>query len=44
MDEFLMMNHLELTATSADLYHMSLAVESNEWLVDEIEHWLRRVQ
>lgn len=41
MHEFLFLNNLELTATSADLYEMSLSVESNEWKVDEIENWLR---
>ena len=41
MDEFLFRNGLELTATSADLYEMSLAVESDQWKVDEIESWLR---
>jgi death-on-curing protein len=41
MEEFLLRNHFELTATSKDLYEMSLAVESDAWKVDEIENWLR---
>lgn len=41
MDEFLLRNGFELTATSKDLYEMSLAVESDRWNVDEIETWLR---
>ena len=41
MDEFLFRNNFELTATSKDLYEMSLAVESDNWKVDEIENWLR---
>ena len=41
MDEFLFRNNFELTATSKDLYEMSLAVESDKWKVDEIENWLR---
>lgn len=41
MDEFLFRNGFELTATSKDLYEMSLAVESDRWNVDEIENWLR---
>lgn len=41
MDEFLFRNNLELTASSKDLYEMSLAVESDAWKVDEIEIWLR---
>ena len=41
MYEFLQRNGLELTATSNDLYEMSLAVESDKWKVDEIENWLR---
>ncbi|MGI8493741.1 MAG: type II toxin-antitoxin system death-on-curing family toxin [Pyrinomonadaceae bacterium] len=41
MDEFLFRNGFELTATSKDLYEMSLAVESDKWKVDKIEHWLR---
>ncbi len=41
MDEFLFRNGIELTATSKDLYEMSLAGESEAWKVDEIEVWLR---
>ena len=41
MEEFLFRNGIELTATSKDLYEMSLAVESDAWKVDEIENWLR---
>lgn len=41
MDEFLFRNGFELIATSKDLYEMSLAVESDQWKVDEIENWLR---
>jgi death-on-curing protein len=41
MYEFLQRNGFELTATSKDLYEMSLAVESEKWKVDEIEDWLR---
>ncbi len=41
MEEFLFRNGFELTATSKDLYQMSLAVESDVWKVDEIENWLR---
>ncbi|MGC2237019.1 MAG: type II toxin-antitoxin system death-on-curing family toxin [Pyrinomonadaceae bacterium] len=41
MEEFLFRNKFELTATSKDLYEMSLAVESDAWKVDEIENWLR---
>lgn len=41
MEEFLFRNGFELTATSRDLYEMSLAVESDAWKVDEIENWLR---
>lgn len=41
MDEFLYINKIELTASSADLYEMSLAVEANLWIVDDIEFWLR---
>lgn len=41
MDEFLFRNGTELTASSEDLYKMSLAAESDEWKVDEIEEWLR---
>lgn len=41
MDEFLFRNNFELTATSKDLYEISLAVESDQWKVDEIENWLR---
>jgi prophage maintenance system killer protein len=40
MEEFLFRNGVELTATSKDIYDMSLAVESNAWKVDEIENWL----
>ena len=38
MEEFLFCNGIELTATSKDLYEMSLAVESDAWKVDEIEN------
>ncbi len=41
MEEFLFRNGFELTATSKDLYEMTLAVESDAWKVDEIENWLR---
>jgi death-on-curing protein len=41
MEEFLFRNGFELTATSKDLYEMSLAVESDAWKVNEIENWLR---
>lgn len=41
MEEFLFRNGFELTATSKDLYEMSLTVESDAWKVDEIENWLR---
>lgn len=41
MEEFLFRNGFELTATSKDLYEMSLAVESDKWKVNEIEDWLR---
>ena len=41
MEEFLFRNGFELTATSKDLYEMSLADESDAWKVDEIENWLR---
>ena len=41
MYEFLYRNGIELTATSKDLYEMSLAIESDKWKVDEIEDWLR---
>lgn len=41
MEEFLFRNSFELTATSKDLYEMSLAVESDAWKIDEIENWLR---
>jgi death on curing protein len=41
MDEFLFRNSFALTATSKDLYEMSIAVESDEWKVDEIDNWLR---
>lgn len=41
MEEFLFRNGFELTATSKDLYEMSLAVEADIWKVDEIETWLR---
>lgn len=41
MEEFLFRNSLELTATSKDLYEMSLVVESDALKVDEIENWLR---
>lgn len=41
MEEFLLRNGFELTATSKDLYEMSLAVESDAWKIDEIENWLR---
>lgn len=40
MDEFLIRNGFELTATSADLYEMVLAVEADHWKIDEIENWL----
>lgn len=41
MEEFLFRNSYELTASSKDLYEMSLAVEAGAWKVDEIESWLR---
>lgn len=41
MEEFLFRNGFKLTATSKDLFEMSLAVESDAWKVDEIENWLR---
>ena len=41
MDEFLYINQVELTASPSELYEMSLAVESNAWMVDQIEQWLR---
>lgn len=41
MEEFLLRNGFELTATSKDLYEMSLAVESDAWKVEKIENWLR---
>lgn len=41
MEEFLFRNGFELTATSKELYEMSLAVESDAWKVSEIENWLR---
>ena len=41
MYEFLLINQIDLTATSSDLYEMSLAVESNTWVADDIENWLR---
>ncbi|MBA2736943.1 MAG: type II toxin-antitoxin system death-on-curing family toxin [Pyrinomonadaceae bacterium] len=42
MEDFLFRNGVELTATSKDLYEMSLAVESDAWKVEEIENWLRQ--
>lgn len=39
--EFLRLNNYELTATSDDLYEMSLNVEADRWKVSEIEEWLR---
>ncbi len=41
MDFFLEKNGFRNTATSQEIYEMSLAVESNSWKVDEIERWLR---
>ena len=41
MDFFLEKNGFRNTATSPEIYEMSLAVESNSWTVDEIERWLR---
>lgn len=41
MDEFLFLNRIQLIATPSDVYEMTLAVESNNWKVDEIEAWLR---
>jgi len=41
MEEFLFRNGIDLTATSKDLYEMSLAVELDAWKVDDIENWLR---
>jgi death-on-curing protein len=41
MDEFLFRNQIELTAAPNELTQMCLRVEANEWLVDEIESWLR---
>jgi death-on-curing protein len=41
MEEFLFRNGIALTATSRDLYEMSLNVEADVWKVGEIEAWLR---
>lgn len=41
MEEFLFRNATKLTASSRELFEMSLAVEGGNWNVDNIESWLR---
>ena len=41
MDEFLFINGFDLRVESTDLIDLAIAVESDIWLVDEIENWLR---
>jgi len=42
MREFLRLNGYKFNAPSKDIVDMVLAVESDQWMVAEIESWLRR--
>jgi death on curing protein len=42
MREFLRLNDYDLSASNAETFELSLAVEADKWKVDEIEGWLRQ--
>ncbi|MCG3144291.1 MAG: hypothetical protein HONDAALG_01710 [Gammaproteobacteria bacterium] len=41
VDEFLFRNGYEINASAREIVEMVMAVESDQWKVDEIEFWLR---
>lgn len=42
VDEFLYRNGQHLSASTAEIINLVLAVEADKWKVDEIEAWLRQ--
>ena len=40
--EFLRLNGYDLSASTAETLELALAVEADQWKVDEIESWLRQ--
>ena len=42
MREFLRLNRYQLSASNAETLELVLAVEADQWKVDEIEGWLRQ--
>ncbi|MEW6129058.1 MAG: type II toxin-antitoxin system death-on-curing family toxin [Acidobacteriota bacterium] len=42
VDEFLYRNGKEITASKADVIELVLNIESDQYGVDEIEHWLQQ--
>jgi death-on-curing protein len=41
VDEFLFRNHIEVTATTAEIIELVLAIEAGAWAIDEAKAWLR---
>jgi death-on-curing protein len=41
VDEFLFRNHIEVTAATAEIIELVLAIEAGAWAIDEAEAWLR---
>ncbi|MDT4955166.1 MAG: death on curing protein [Acidobacteriota bacterium] len=41
VDEFLFRNHIEVTAATAEIIELVLAIEAGTWAIDEAEAWLR---
>ncbi len=39
-DRFLKLNGLEIICTTAEILQMVLAVESDQWTLDELEEWI----
>lgn len=39
VDEFLFRNHVEVTATTAEIIELVLAIEAGAWAIDEAEAW-----
>jgi death-on-curing protein len=42
MREFLRLNRYQLSASNAETLELVLAVEADQWKVDEVESWLRQ--
>ena len=40
-DRFLKLNNFEIVATAAEVVDMVLAIESNQWQIEDATRWLR---